>query len=122
MEAIIGLLVFYNIYVLRYDTRSGFESFTPVHEVHLGPFEAVSNFTGSGGWDSSLTLRSTTSYNCSVPGKFSSWTNGMATRLGMPLERDCWELRANSSAEVERVDLMSQLESWRSQNHGKVLL
>ena len=111
---IIGLLVFYNVYFFRYDARSGFERFTPVHEVHLGPLEAVSNFTGSGGWDSSLTLRRKTSYNCSVPGKFSSWTNGMVTQLGMPLERDCWELRANSSAEVERVDLMSQLELWRS--------
>ena len=59
--------------------------------------------------------------HCSVPSLFRSWENGMLTGMGALLKRDCHRLRLNSSQEVERVKLKSQVKKWKSQKPWKTL-
>ena len=51
--------------------------------------------------------------NCSMECSFLSWEKGVVTRVDTPMTLDCQKLAENSTAEIERVDLMSQLESWK---------
>ena len=52
--------------------------------------------------------------NCEITTSFSSWEKGVVTQLGAPMKRDCHKLRTTTEAEVNRVNLTTQVEKWRN--------
>ena len=63
--------------------------------------------TGSGWWEPPES-----SQNVTVA-KYTSWRYGVVTQLGPPMTRDCLKLRSDPRTEVERVNLIAQVQSWR---------
>ena len=63
--------------------------------------------TGSGWWEPPESLQNV------IVAKYTSWGYGVVTQLGPPITRDCLKLRSDPRIEMERVDLMTQVKSWR---------